>query len=227
MNTSCLTNRKRLGALLLVAAVAGVMLLTMGRGNASAQAPETGVAVTVSDFAIKPARTSVPAGSIAFGVTNAGPSPHEMLVIALKAGETSNPASHNLPIGTAGKYQGRVDEVSLDTQGRAVGEIGSDVLAAAGASGNVTFTLAPGKYALICNIPAHYAAGMWADITVSEANAPATAKPDAPRAPSTGSSNPGASNDSGSLSFVAVIMVSLSALVLLVGGGTVVARRRK
>jgi uncharacterized cupredoxin-like copper-binding protein len=38
---------------------------------------------------------------------------------------------------------------------------------AAGASGDLKVNLAAGHYALICNVPSHYAAGMHADFTAS------------------------------------------------------------
>jgi uncharacterized cupredoxin-like copper-binding protein len=36
-----------------------------------------------------------------------------------------------------------------------------------GASGWVTVTLEPGRYELICNLPGHYAAGMYTQLTVT------------------------------------------------------------
>jgi uncharacterized cupredoxin-like copper-binding protein len=36
-----------------------------------------------------------------------------------------------------------------------------------GTSGKLTVTLKPGKYLLICNVPGHYAAGMWSEFTVT------------------------------------------------------------
>ncbi len=38
---------------------------------------------------------------------------------------------------------------------------------APGASSGVTLTLAPGRYELVCNLPGHYAAGMYAQVTVT------------------------------------------------------------
>jgi uncharacterized cupredoxin-like copper-binding protein len=35
-----------------------------------------------------------------------------------------------------------------------------------GASGWVTVTLPPGRYELVCNLPGHYAAGMYTQLTV-------------------------------------------------------------
>jgi len=36
-----------------------------------------------------------------------------------------------------------------------------------GALGWVTVTLRPGRYEIVCNLPGHYAAGMYAQITVT------------------------------------------------------------
>ncbi|WP_245474327.1 sulfocyanin-like copper-binding protein [Mesorhizobium sp. M2A.F.Ca.ET.042.01.1.1] len=35
-----------------------------------------------------------------------------------------------------------------------------------GASGTLTVDLKPGKYVLICNVPGHFATGMWTEFTV-------------------------------------------------------------
>jgi uncharacterized cupredoxin-like copper-binding protein len=37
-----------------------------------------------------------------------------------------------------------------------------------GQSGSLTVTLAPGKYVLVCNVPGHYGAGMWAEFDVTK-----------------------------------------------------------
>ena len=37
-----------------------------------------------------------------------------------------------------------------------------------GASGSLTVALQPGKYLLICNVPGHYASGMWTEFTVTK-----------------------------------------------------------
>ena len=36
-----------------------------------------------------------------------------------------------------------------------------------GKSGSLTVDLKAGKYLLICNVPGHYGAGMWAEFTVN------------------------------------------------------------
>ena len=38
---------------------------------------------------------------------------------------------------------------------------------AAGSAGWVTLDLAPGRYELVCNLPGHYAAGMYTLLTVT------------------------------------------------------------
>jgi uncharacterized cupredoxin-like copper-binding protein len=35
-----------------------------------------------------------------------------------------------------------------------------------GASGSLAVDLKPGKYVLICNVPGHFASGMWTEFTV-------------------------------------------------------------
>jgi uncharacterized cupredoxin-like copper-binding protein len=72
--------------------------------------------------------------------------PHEMVVIKTDKG-AANLGDAN---GEADET-GAVDEITLDP----------------GASGDLTIDMAAGKYALVCNLPGHYAAGMYADFTVN------------------------------------------------------------
>ena len=85
------------------------------------------------------------AGSVTFAVTNAGQVPHELVVI-----KTATPAANLLQGGEA-------------NEAGSVGETGE---LNAGTSKNVTLKLAAGHYALICNLPGHYAAGQHTDFTV-------------------------------------------------------------
>lgn len=89
--------------------------------------------------------STVAKGKVTFNVNNVGRLVHEFVVI-----KTDKPANG---LGTGS----RVPEAGN------VGETG-DVQA--GASKTLNVKLAPGHYALICNIPNHYAAGMHADFTV-------------------------------------------------------------
>ncbi len=97
-------------------------------------------------------RHTVQAGAVTFSVTNhSEKTVHEMLVVPIK------------DVPTALPYVGgenRVDEDKIHSLGE-VSELDP------GKSGSLTLTLKPGKYLLTCNVPGHYAAGMWTVLTVT------------------------------------------------------------
>lgn len=118
---------------------------------AATQAPAaaaSSVGVTLTEWALDPADSSVAAGEVTFAVTNDGAVPHEFAVIRTDSDPTA------LPVAA-----GAVDESGLDVVGRTG-------LIEGGASESVTFTLSAGSYVLICNVPAHYGLGMAAAFTV-------------------------------------------------------------
>ena len=92
-------------------------------------------------------------GVVTFKVTNNSKDTiHEMIVMQLdKAGDA-------LPYIAA---ENRVDEDKAGDKGE-VSELDP------GASGSLTVALQPGKYLLICNVPGHYASGMWTEFTVAK-----------------------------------------------------------
>jgi uncharacterized cupredoxin-like copper-binding protein len=102
-------------------------------------------AVTLSEFNVAPKPAAVAGGPVTFNVSNAGKVEHEFVVV-----KTSKPASDLLK-------GGRADETGN------VGEIGS---VKPGQTKALKVNLAAGHYALICNLPGHYAAGQYADLTV-------------------------------------------------------------
>ncbi|HEX6621267.1 MAG TPA: hypothetical protein VF024_16505 [Solirubrobacteraceae bacterium] len=102
-------------------------------------------AVTLSEFNVAPKPTAVASGPVTFNVSNAGNVQHEFVVL-----KTSKPASDLLKGGRA------------DESGN-VGEIGA---VKPGQTKALKLNLAAGHYALICNLPGHYAAGQYADLTV-------------------------------------------------------------
>jgi uncharacterized cupredoxin-like copper-binding protein len=110
-----------------------------------ATAPAHASAVTLSEFNVAPKPTEVASGRVTFNVSNAGRVEHEFVVL-----KTSKPASDLLK-------NGRADETGN------VGEIGS---VKPGQTKALNLDLAAGHYALICNLPGHYAAGQYADLTV-------------------------------------------------------------
>ena len=94
---------------------------------------------------------AVPAGLVTFKATNASNHMvHEMLLAPISS------MSKPLPYNDA---DNRVDE-------EAAGDIGEVAELEPGKSGSLTVELKPGLYILLCNIPGHYAAGMWKVIAV-------------------------------------------------------------
>lgn len=94
---------------------------------------------------------AVKAGKITFKVKNSSKDTiHEMIV--MYRADSKDP----LPYIAA---ENRVDEDKAGDKGE-VSELDP------GASGSLTVDLKPGKYVLICNVPGHFAAGMWTEFTV-------------------------------------------------------------
>jgi len=102
---------------------------------------------------------TVPRGSVSFLVTNGGSIKHEMVILPLPASQ----AVGARPIGADAKIDeaGSLGEAS-NTKGKGAGQG-----IVPGASGWMTVTLAPGQYELVCNLPNHYTAGMFTQLTVT------------------------------------------------------------
>jgi uncharacterized cupredoxin-like copper-binding protein len=109
----------------------------------------TTVHATLAEFTITLDKQSAPAGKVTFDAENKGSIQHELVVIK------SDLAQDKLPVNDEGK----VDEDKLDSPG----EIEQFD---AGKTEDGTFTLTAGKYVIICNVPAHYQAGMHTAFTV-------------------------------------------------------------
>jgi uncharacterized cupredoxin-like copper-binding protein len=103
-------------------------------------------------------RASVPQGQVSFAGTNLGNLPHELLVLPLPQGQT--PGTR-----TTGP-DGRIDEAGLLGEASASCADGEGQGILPGAASWVTLDLQPGRYELVCNYPGHYAAGMYAELTV-------------------------------------------------------------
>jgi uncharacterized cupredoxin-like copper-binding protein len=112
---------------------------------AAAPVPASRVQVALREFTVTPSTTLGRAGRVAFSVDNAGTVPHEFVVI-----RTSKPAGALLK-------GARADETGN------VGETGD---LQPGEAKTIHLNLKPGHYALICNLPGHYAAGQHTDFTV-------------------------------------------------------------
>jgi uncharacterized cupredoxin-like copper-binding protein len=103
--------------------------------------------------------TSVPAGQVSIVVANMGWRTHEVVILPLAEGVSAG----QRPVGA----DGTIDETG------SLGEVSASCGAGAGegivsgAAGWATFRLAPGRYELLCNLPNHYAAGMYQELDVT------------------------------------------------------------
>jgi uncharacterized cupredoxin-like copper-binding protein len=102
---------------------------------------------------IKLSLTSAPAGDVTFEVTNTSKDTiHEAIVML--------PPDPTKPLPYI-ENESRVDEEAGGDKGE-VSELDP------GQSGSLTLSLQPGKYLLICNVPGHYASGMWTEFEVTK-----------------------------------------------------------
>jgi uncharacterized cupredoxin-like copper-binding protein len=104
------------------------------------------VPVDLTDFKIAESKTHLHPGKVTFDVKNTGRVAHEFLVI-----DTAKPAAK---LG----HGRRVPEK---------GNIGETGNVKPGAAKTLVLTLPKGHYAVICNDPGHYMAGMHKDLIVS------------------------------------------------------------
>ncbi len=116
------------------------------------------VEVTLQEWAVIPAASSVEAGEVTFEATNAGPDdPHELVVVRTDLSPEALPTDAN----------GKVDE-----EGEGIEFIGEIEEFAVGETESATFDLVAGNYVLFCNIyeeaeqEAHYQQGMRVAFTV-------------------------------------------------------------
>jgi len=91
-------------------------------------------------------------------VANDGSVDHEMVILPL----ASSQAAGTRPVAGDAK----IDEAGSLGEASRTGGAGAGEGIVPGASGWVTVTLAPGRYEPVCNLPRHYAAGMYSQLTV-------------------------------------------------------------
>jgi uncharacterized cupredoxin-like copper-binding protein len=143
----------RRSALAVLVGLAALALAACG-GDAATPTPSdhATVAVDMGEWFMTATPASAPAGEVDFDATNSGNIEHELVIV-------KTDLAHDALVMADGK----VDEAA---SGTLIGEIEPDQLPA-GASASATFNLAAGNYALICNLPGHYAAGMHTGFTVN------------------------------------------------------------
>ena len=130
-------------------AVTGCGSSTTSSTTAGASAAKPSVqkdAVTLDDFKINPSTTALQPGKVEFDVKNTGKMAHEFVVI-----DTSKPAA-KLGKGSRVPEHGNIGETGNLKPGQ---------------SKTIVLNLRKGHYAVICNDPGHYMAGMHKDVTVS------------------------------------------------------------
>jgi uncharacterized cupredoxin-like copper-binding protein len=119
-----------------------------GKQKAATPAPAAlphKVKVSLKEFSVNPSAAQAAAGKVTFKVHNSGTITHEFVVVK------TNKSAADLLKGSRADESGNVGET---------GDL------KAGASKALTLNLKPGHYALICNLPGHYAAGQHVDFTV-------------------------------------------------------------
>ncbi len=103
--------------------------------------------------------TTLSAGQVSIVATNLGWRTHELVVLPLADGQSAGQRVTG--------SDGRIDEAgslaeASNNCGAGVGE-GVE----AGAVTWTTVTLAPGRYEFVCNLPNHYANGMYQEVLVT------------------------------------------------------------
>ncbi len=102
---------------------------------------------------------TVPAGQVSLVASNLGWRTHELVILKLAGGAA---AGRRVPAA-----DGKVAETgSVGEASRSCGS-GTGEGITSGSVGWTTLTLPPGRYELICNLPNHYADGMYEQLTVT------------------------------------------------------------
>ncbi len=133
----------------------GMMGQGYGPGNGQGYGPGYGMMGhgMMGGMSLRANVSSVKAGKVTFDVTNLSRSVvHEMIVVAVENANAPLPYDYNtgqIPEKQV-KMLGETDEMEPN------------------AEKTITLDLKPGTYLLICNVPGHYAAGMWTPLTVTQ-----------------------------------------------------------
>ena len=148
-----------------VLTVASMMLLGVGCGGGSKDKSSSAttstqqggatatnvnnVTIKMGEYFFKPKDVAVSAGKVVITAPNTGKVEHELVLLKTAVD----------PAKLKTEKDGEVNEDAYSGPG----EI-PDV--EAGETGKTTLNLEPGEYAMICNVPGHYKAGMYGRVTV-------------------------------------------------------------
>lgn len=153
--------RSTLILVLVVAAIAAVVVVGCGDGDdggdeGTTTGADTGTAGTVTikmgDYFFDPKDVTVEAGSVTISAPNEGEVEHELMLLKTN----TDPAK--LPTGSDGGVEEKLHEAAEENGD--IADIGP------GETGSGTFDLTPGNWVMFCNIPGHYAQGMYGSVTV-------------------------------------------------------------
>jgi uncharacterized cupredoxin-like copper-binding protein len=101
---------------------------------------------------------SISHGAVSFIATNLGSLNHELVILPLPTDQI---------VGTLSpRADSTVDEAASIGEASNTCGAGTGEGIAPASSSWTTVTLAPGRYELVCNLPGHYAAGMYTQLTV-------------------------------------------------------------
>ena len=112
----------------------------------------TRIDLDLGEFYIRSNKSSEISGEITFVAINVGAIPHELLVIK------TNTPSNSLPLKGAEMDEGYAGEIMARINPEELG---------AGEYSQISTTLESGAYVLVCNIPGHYSAGMYANLIIN------------------------------------------------------------
>lgn len=113
------------------------------------------VNVTESEWTVRPATSTVRAGSITFVVHNAGLLTHELVLLRTVQQVSALPSRP----GNLGK---------IVENGFGISHVAEIAHLPPGATRTLTVRLSPGHYALVCDKQGHYESGMQASLDVSQ-----------------------------------------------------------
>jgi uncharacterized cupredoxin-like copper-binding protein len=128
---------------------------TAGETTSAGASGGTATVIKMGEFYFNPKNATAKAGSTVIEAPNLGKTEHELVLFKTNM----NPAK--LPT----EASGGVDEEKMDKVAEEAGEI-PDV--EAGKTKSEEFDLTPGEYVMFCNLPGHYAAGMYGTLTVTK-----------------------------------------------------------
>lgn len=112
-----------------------------------------------SELRLAVSRSSAPAGTVSLVLVNSGFLTHELVVLPLASDQQVGERA----VGSDGK----VDETGSLGEASQTAASGTGEGIQPGTAGWTTLDLPAGRYELICNLPGHYAGGMFAELTVS------------------------------------------------------------